>query len=317
MIEQLEVHKIWNKGTHNAFTDLIRFDERWFCVFREASGHREWDGALRILTSADGSTWSSAVSIHCPAPFQDLRDPQLSLAPDNVLVLNAAAYRPVCQSMVWRSKDGFDWGDHHPVGPRGSWLWRTVWHQGVAYNFGRREPDEHFLQLYTSTDGVDFQAHGEPQLGDAYANEFDLMFLDDATCVSLMRCDDANAQLGTASPPYDKWTWRDLGMRIGGPAMLRLPDGRTVAAVRLYDRRTRTALCWLDVETATLAEFLTMPSGGDTSYAGMVWHDDRLWLSYYSSDDFLTNKESSIQAQHRTSVFLAKVQFQAARTQPL
>ena len=225
MIEQFEVHRIWNKGTHNAFTDLIRFDGRWFCVFREATGHRQWDGALRILTSADGSTWSSAASIRCPAPFQDLRDPQLSIGPGNVLVLNAAAYRPVCQSMVWRSKDGFDWGDHHPIGPRGSWLWRTVWHQGVAYNFGRREPDEHFLQLYTSTDGVDFEAHGEPQLGDAYANEFDLMFLDDATCVSLMRCDDANAQLGTATPPYDKWTWRDLGARIGGPAMLRLPDG--------------------------------------------------------------------------------------------
>ena len=316
MIEQIEVYKIWNQGTHNAFTDLIRFNERWFCVFREASGHREWDGALRILTSADGVTWSTAASIHCPAPFQDLRDPQLSIAPDNMLMLNAAAYRPVCQSMVWRSKDGCDWGDHHPIGPRGSWLWRTVWHQGVAYNFGRREPDEHFLQLYTSTDGVDFQAHGEPQLSEAYANEFDLMFLDDATCVSLMRCDDANAQLGTAVPPYDQWTWRDLGVRIGGPAILRLPDGRTVAAVRLYDRRTRTALCWLDIETATLAEFLTMPSGGDTSYAGMVWHDDRLWLSYYSSDDFLASKESSTQAQHTTRVFLAKVQFQAAPAQP-
>ena len=102
MIEQIEVHKIWNQGTHNAFTDLIRFDGRWFCVFRESSGHREWDGALRILTSADGVTWSTAASIHCPAPFQDLRDPQLSIAPDNMLMLNAAAYRPVCQSMVWR-----------------------------------------------------------------------------------------------------------------------------------------------------------------------------------------------------------------------
>ena len=26
MIEQFEVHRIWNQGTHNAFTDLIRFD---------------------------------------------------------------------------------------------------------------------------------------------------------------------------------------------------------------------------------------------------------------------------------------------------
>ena len=63
-----------------------------------------------------------------------------------------------------------------------------------------------------------------------------------------------------------------------------------------------------------MAEFLTMPSGGDTSYAGMVWHDDQLWLSYYSSDDFLPSMPSAIQAQHRTSVFLARVQFQTALT---
>ena len=314
MIEHFEVHRIWNKATHNAFTDLIRFNERWFCAFREASGHRQPDGALRIITSADGVTWSSAASIACPAPFQDLRDPQLSITPNNVLMLNAAAFKPVCQSMAWLSQDGYDWGTHHEIGPRGCWLWRTVWHQGVAYNFGRREPDDHFLQLYTSTDGVDFQAHGEPQLDGAYANEFDLLFLDDATGVSLMRCDDANAQLGIAPPPYDRWTWTDLGVRIGGPAMLRLPDGRTVAAVRLYDGKTRAALCWLDVDTATMVEFLTMPSGGDTSYAGMVWHDDLLWLSYYSSDDFLSSMTTAVQSQPRTSVFLAKMQFQTDRT---
>ena len=110
MIEQFEVHRIWNKATHNAFTDLIRFHGRWFCAFREASGHRARDGALRIITSADGVTWNSAASIACPAPFQDLRDPQLSITPNNVLMLNAAAFKPVCQSMVWLSQDGYDWG---------------------------------------------------------------------------------------------------------------------------------------------------------------------------------------------------------------
>ena len=312
MIERLEVQKIWHKAAYNSFTDLIRFRERWFCALREASGHLTPDGALRIITSADGVTWSSVASIPCPEPFQDLRDPQLSITPDNLLMLNAAAFRPVCQSIMWLSKDGYEWGNHHLIGPRGSWLWRTVWHRGVAYNFGRHEPKDHVLQLYTSTDGVDFQAHGEPLLGAVHPNESDLLFLDDATGVSLTRCDGANAQLGIAAPPYDKWTWNDLGVRIGGPALLRLADGRTVAAVRLYDPRPRTALCWLEVETATMTEFLTMPSGGDTSYAGMVWHDDLLWLSYYSSDDYLASMKGAIKARLRTSVYLAKVQFQTA-----
>ena len=312
MIERLEVRKIWSKAAYNSFTDLIRFRGRWFCAFREGTGHLTPDGALRILTSADGVTWSSVASIRCPAPFQDLRDPQFSITPDGLLLLNAAAFRPVCQSMAWLSKDGCDWGHHHLIGPRGSWLWRTVWHSGVAYSFGRHEPKDHELQLYTSTDGLDFRAHGEPRLGAGYSNESDLLFLDDATGVSLTRCDGGNALLGTASSPYDRWTWTDLGVRIGGPALLRLPDGRTIAAVRLYEPRQRTALCWLDVETAALTEFLTLPSGGDTSYAGMVWHDGLLWLSYYSSDDYLASMKGAIQAHLKTSVYLAKVRFQPA-----
>ena len=78
-------------------------------------------------------------------------------------------------------------------------------------------------------------------------------------------------------------------MRIGGPHMILIPDGRFVAAGRLYDGGTRTSLCWLDPQAGTLKEFLKLPSGGDTSYAGLVWHDDLLWVSYYSSHEGKTN----------------------------
>jgi hypothetical protein len=48
--EIVEVKKIWDQAPHNAFTDLIRFEGRWFCVFREGQGHVSPDGALRVLT---------------------------------------------------------------------------------------------------------------------------------------------------------------------------------------------------------------------------------------------------------------------------
>ena len=35
----VSVEKIWDQGLHNAFTDLIRFRERWFCTFREGERH--------------------------------------------------------------------------------------------------------------------------------------------------------------------------------------------------------------------------------------------------------------------------------------
>ena len=314
MIEYFETRRIWNRAIHNAFTDLIRFNGRWFCAFREASAHLALDGQLRILTSLDGVTWVAAASIACPLPFQDLRDPKLSLTPEHKLLLNAAAFRPVCQSMAWVSEDGYEWGTHHEVGPRGSWLWRTVWHRGIGYSFGRDEPDKSSVQLYASADGIEFRPRGQAQLDGLHPNESDLLFLSDATCVCLMRCDGFNGRLGFATPPYERWTWKDLGARIGGPAMLRLADDRTIAAVRLYDQRQRTALCWLDFESATLAEFLTMPSGGDTSYAGMVWHDDLLWLSYYSSENFLCSMKEAIRSEEpRTSIFLARLRLLPAR----
>ena len=46
---------------------------------------------------------------------------------------------------------------------------------------------------------------------------------------------------------------------------------------------------------------LTFPSGGDTSYPGLVWHDGLLWMSYYSSHE------------GKTSIYLAKIK-RAARS---
>ena len=40
---------------------------------------------------------------------------------------------------------------------------------------------------------------------------------------------------------------------------------------------------------------LTLPSGGDTSYAGMVWHEGLLWVSYYASHE------------GKTAIYLARV----------
>ena len=34
--EVIEVKKIWDAGAHNAFTDLIRWRDKWYCAFREA-----------------------------------------------------------------------------------------------------------------------------------------------------------------------------------------------------------------------------------------------------------------------------------------
>ena len=132
-------------------------------------------------------------------------------------------------------------------------------------------------------------------------NETSLLFLKDNTCLCLLRCDgkESSGQLGIARPPYTDWEWKDLGLRIGGPHLLALPDGRIVAAGRLYKDSVRTSLMWLDPEEGELTEILKLPSGGDCSYPGLVWHNDLLWVSYYSSHE------------GKTSIYLATVKFPA------
>lgn len=301
-------NRIWDKAPHNAFTDLIRFKDRWFCVFREGQGHVSADGALRVITSEDGDSWKSAALI--TSPHSDLRDAKISVTASGQLMLGGAEALPHPdsgktyrhQSIVWLSDDGRNWSERHDVADPNYWLWRISWHGGSAYGFGYATNDEpRKVRFYSSDDGKSFRTvvpNAAP--GTGYTNETGNVFLEDGTCHTLLRRDSGQKTglLGTARPPYKDWSWKDLGVRIGGPDMVRLPDGRFIAAVRLYDNKVRTSLCWIDVENGKLTEAVALPSGGDCSYAGMVWHDDMLWVSYYSSHE------------EKTCIYLSKVRFE-------
>jgi len=287
-------------------TDLIRFQDNWFCVFREGTDHVSPDGVIQIISSNNARDWSSVARL--ASDTADLRDPKLSVTPDNMLMLCGAGYQRQPdgdswrQSMTWFSSNGSEWSKAHEVGDKSMWLWRVVWHQRIAYGVAYSTDGKEMVRLYKSSDGKTFETlvddlFSRKRYGLGYPNETSLIFLDDDTCLCLLRrdCDTGSAQWGSARPPYTEWTWKDMGVRVGGPHMIRLPDGRMIAAVRLYDSTVRTALCWLDAETGRLKEAVALPSGGDCSYPGLVWHDDLLWVSYYSSHE------------SRTSIYLATV----------
>src|SRR5437016_1559133 len=83
--ELVSVTKIWDRGPHNAFTDLIRWRGKWYCTFREADGHVGGDGKLRVLESTDGKTWEPVGLVQ--EEGIDLRDPKLSVTPDDRLMI--------------------------------------------------------------------------------------------------------------------------------------------------------------------------------------------------------------------------------------
>ena len=72
------------------------------------------------------------------------------------------------------------------------------------------------------------------------------------------------------------WTWRETPHQIDGPNFIRLPDGALWASGRSYPGGPKTAVGRLTLDGG-YEPALTPPSGGDTSYAGMVWHEGLLW----------------------------------------
>ncbi|MCI0540870.1 MAG: glycoside hydrolase [Verrucomicrobiales bacterium] len=303
--ELVEVKKIWDAAPHNAFTDLVRYRDEWFCVFREGAAHVSPDGALRVIVSRDGSKWNSAALL--TSTNGDLRDAKITVMPNGRLMLSGAvALRQPAQfkhrSLAWFSDDGRAWSEPVVIGDPNMWLWRTTWREDTAYSIGYDTAAEGFVRLYTSKDGKQFNALVPLLFGEGKPNETSIIFDPDGTAYCLLRRDGqpGSGKLGVALTPYTQWEWKDLLVRIGGPHLVRLPDGRLVAAVRLYDGAARTSLCWVE-RGGKLTEFVKLPSGGDTSYAGLVWHEDLLWVSYYSSHEA------------KTSIYLAKIRLPRVR----
>jgi hypothetical protein len=307
--ELVEVRRIWDKAPHNAFTDLIRWNDEFYCVFREGRGHVSSDGKVRVLKSTDADTWEPAALVALEG--YDLRDAHVSITPDGRLMLIGGAapreqdnQRAPTGAFVSFSKDGRNWTRPHIAVKPGRWLWRVTWNKGQAYGVSYAAKDDMpQLQLLVSSDGTNYHPHVERLFGEGYPTEVTLRFDTDATCYALVRRDRQgdkpnSALLGVSTPDYTKWQWHDLGAEFnsfGGPNFIKIPGGHWIAAGRMFDGGTHTALTCIDVKSGTMTKLIKLPSGGDTSYPGLVWHDGTLYVSYYSSHE------------GKTSIYLAKL----------
>jgi hypothetical protein len=312
------VERIWGQAPHSAFGDLLRHEGRWYCVFREGIRHvaggdlLKDDGKVQVIASRDAKQWESLAVVE--EDGIDLRDPHLSVTADGrlMLVMGGSIYRNAQyggrQPRVAFSKDGRTWTAPRRVLREGDWLWRVTWHEGWAYgvakygSYGKTEPgNPRRTDLVRSRNGVDWEKVVETKVDGG--DETTVRFLKDGTMVALMRRtwgDRNTAMIGHAKPPYREWTWKDAGVFIGGPNFIVLPDGTLWAGGRYFrnppngDPATVLARLTLDAYQPVL----TLPSGKDSSYPGFVWHDGRLWMSYYSSHE------------DRTAIYLAKIRLE-------
>ncbi|WP_016954133.1 hypothetical protein [Catenovulum agarivorans] len=321
-LEQLSC--IYSNNKHNAFTDLVFYQDKFFCCFRQASNHVSADGRIIILSSNDATNWQVCCTV--AEYLADLRDPKLSIDANGQLQLlyyrkrfqqhNGQLRNIANENCISVSQNGRSFSQAKVVGENNWWLWRTVTSPvaqvaslGVAYN--RRA---NRVKLMAGDRNNYYQIlldnfFGLAKYGKGYPNESDILFLDDGTAYCLLRrdADSFTAQLGIAKAPYTQWQWFDLGEYLGGPKLQQLPDGRIIVAARRFLpwRKKYRLTTWLfelgqTAQGFKLKPLLELPSGGDNSYPGMCYQQGKLFVSYYS------------QHQHRAHVprcdiFLAQV----------
>lgn len=298
----LSVQKIWDRSPHCGMTDLIRYKDIWYCAFREGGHHYEGEkGTLRILSSPNALEWNTAATFELRGV--DLRDPKLSITPNGqLLLLTGGTVRDSeekylsTQSYVAFSDDGENWGDFQPVLPVHEWLWRITWYQGMAYGASYRRSDIHdrrkewIVTLWESSDALEWKRITTWDI-EGHPNETTLRFFRSGTMAALVRRDGkkrSNALFGTSDPPFTEWLWKPLPYYIGGPNFILGPhDSLWVGGRYLqptpYGSMEKTFLGTLDFQT--LHRLVILPSGGDCSYPGMVFHENALWVSYYSSHE--------------------------------
>lgn len=296
-----EVSVIWDAAPHNAFTDLIYFNDRWFSVFREAEDHFSRDGVIRVISSEDGDDWHS-VAVLSWENGGDLRDPKFSITADGKLMINAAnaldqdVYEFSRVSATWISEDGVEWDGPYTDLGWGTWRWEVSWRDEYGYSIGYTNKDRKGT-LYKTSNGIDWEIIKRqffPTTKDI-PSEASIAFDDNGIAYCLLRRR-STAYLGVSKDEeLQNWKWQELDKRIGGPKLLITDYARLLAVVRLYENSVRTSLVEIDRETGKITEMLTLPSGGDTGYAGIVKHDGEFWISYHSSHS------------GKSSIYLARV----------
>jgi len=314
------VKKIWDASPHCAFTDLIHFQDGWYCAFREADTHvKGRDGEIRVLRSLDGDAWSSTALIS--EAGQDLRDPQFSVMPDGRLMLLFGAVSHTAGEVHYETRatfstDGRSWPPPRRIGFPHQWLWRISWHDGMAYGISREfvanaagKPTQ-IGHAVVSEDGVTFRKLETPSIPGA--SETALNFSPDGTLTALVRRvghASSRSALGISRPPYSAWKWQDVAAFVGGPRLVEIDGLGLLAGGRHYPRNysdlrvegdAYMALAWTD--GLSYHPFLRLPSGGDTSYPGFVVFEDCLWVSYYSSHE------------GSTAIYLARVPLDTLRS---
>lgn len=292
--------KIWDKGGHNAFTDLCSFNGKYYCCFRQGKKHMYDAGIIIILVSVDLISWQLSSKIR--EYNTDLRDPKLSVSPQNKLCLLYGSFalnlanKPHTLTTSWRtSGDGISWSSSHTVSTN-FWLWQLSWfnNQALGLSYGANKVRLHKGHPNSTFEVINDNLFGLEKSGKGSPSESDIVYLPDNSAVCVLRrdADTSSAQLGRSSFPFTQWKWFDLHDYVGAPALI-VHQNQVILAGRSWHKETgcKTSIWTINLKSNSLEKQLDLPSKGDTSYPGLIIKNNHLYVSYYSEH---VNKKANI-----------------------
>ena len=315
-------------GQHNAFTDLVRWKDQYYLCYRAGTAHNSMDGEIRVMRSPDMRNWTPAGRIDT---LGDDRDPHFATTDDTLYVYFGTwslvfgdgvnpPQRGAVRSHVATSQDGETWSDVRAIYDGGWWVWRIRYIDGAflgaAYTAVRPAPETRELRLLRSTDGLKWD-HAATIDAELSASETDFWFENDGTFRIIARSDD-NAVLFESDGDFANWRAQPLNEIAHAPVVLRVGGQTYVTGRARTDAGTRTKIWSLQfgegggIEGARLNELLTLPSAGDTSYAGMIAdpaaapESPAAFISWYAQLD----REGGQARGNASSVYVARVELQ-------
>lgn len=244
-------------------------------------------------------------------PPTDLRDPKLIITDDNRIMLitdgefynngKVVSRRPY---VAFSDTNGENFSElkrsdvYHPTEDVKSnsnfWMWSLINNKGTYYGF-----DYLHFQLFKSSDqGKTFYPltkFNKESIGED-PSEVALITDTNDKMYAFIRRANANGYLGTSLPPYASWEFKELNYRLEGQFPLLYNNDKFIIGTRAFDENgaTYTAIYITDLQGNRSKE-IKLPSGGDTSYPGLVLDNEYLSVSYYSSHE------------GRTSIYFTKI----------
>ena len=325
-IEVENVRRVFHNGQHNAFTDLIRWNGKFWLAFRSCpDGHMVFPTSrIIVLASEDTESWPQVHEFSVPR--RDTRDPHFLVFQDQLFVYTGTWFSgdgklprekyDINKHLGYgvKTADGNNWSEPFQLeGTYGHYIWRAAKHDGKAYLCARRKRGYSELEsgagatpimesaMLESEDGINWRFCSLFQT--TKGNETAFLFRRNGDLLAISRTQGSEpALLVQASPPYQEVTRNALSEHIGGPLLARWGTELIVGGRRLTEAGPRTILYWFHGDA--LHEIADLPSGGDTSYPGFVELDDGSGLvSWYSSH------EKDAKGKTITAIYLADLKW--------